>query len=98
MADLYLARSPRFPGPVVLKVLQARYALVPELAQSFTDEARIATALAHPNIVRGLAAGRHHDTPFIVFEHVIGCDLGELTRRTQAAGRRLPLHLAAAII
>lgn len=98
MADLYLARSPRFPGPVVLKVLQARYAVMPEVAQRFADEARIATALDHPNIVRALAAGRHDDTRFIVLEHVVGCDLGELTRRAQAAGRRLPLHLAAVIV
>ena len=41
----------------------------------FHDEARIAEALNHQNIVRLLEAGRDQDGPFLVFEHVDGTDL-----------------------
>src|SRR5262249_62349231 len=73
------------------------YAEVGEMVQRFTDEARIAAALHHPNVAGALEVGLDGDILFIVFERLHGCDLGELVGRVEAAGRRLPLALAASI-
>ena len=54
MAELYIARQEAMGGfekPVVLKVLQPRYAENPRVVTMFLDEARLAAKLNHPSIV-----------------------------------------------
>lgn len=47
----------------------------------FVREARIMTALRHPNIVSVFASGREHDFDYMVMELVDGPNLGELLER-----------------
>src|SRR3954453_11411468 len=54
MAELYIARQQAMGGfekPVVLKLLQPRYAEKPSVVTMFLDEARLAAKLNHPSIV-----------------------------------------------
>jgi tRNA A-37 threonylcarbamoyl transferase component Bud32 len=76
MASVWLARSLERPrGLVALKVIRAEYARNKEFVAMFLDEARIASRLAHPNIVRleglGLDGKRH----FLTMEVLRGCSL-----------------------
>lgn len=59
----------------------------------FAREARIATALDHPNIVRVLEF--HPSGPFLVMELMAG---GTLESRLQPAGQRLPLEVVAHVL
>jgi hypothetical protein len=98
MADLYLARSPRREGPVVLKTIQQKYIEHTRVVQMFVDEGRIAKALDHPNIVRIYDVGADRGQYYIVMEFIAGRDLLAIARRGIEAGRFLPMHIAVAIV
>jgi serine/threonine-protein kinase len=98
MADLYLARGPKQPAPVVLKTIQRKYVELTRVVKMFIDEGRIAKALDHPNIVRIYDVGEERGSYFIAMELIHGRDLLAIARRGIEAGRFLPLHLAAAIV
>ena len=68
--DLRVGRS------VAVKLLHDRLANSPLQMQRFEAEAKLASSLAHPNIVRLLDWGVD-SVPFHVFEFLEGCDLGE---------------------
>jgi hypothetical protein len=98
MADLYLARNPRQPAPVVLKTIQKKYVELTRVVRMFIDEGRIAKALDHPNIVRIHDVGEERGAYYIAMEFIAGRDLLAIARRGIEAGRFIPPHLAAAIL
>ncbi len=57
---------------VALKVLHSALATVPEARERFLREARAATTLDHPNIVRVRAAGEENGVHYIAFDRVAG--------------------------
>jgi serine/threonine protein kinase len=98
MADLYLARSARFDGDLVVKKIQPRYVEMTRVVKMFIDEGRIAQALDHPNIVKVLDVGHESGTYFIAMEYIPGRDLLAICRRGVEVGNFLPRHLAVAIL
>jgi serine/threonine protein kinase len=98
MADLWLARSPRFELDLVVKKIQPRYVEMTRVVKMFIDEGRIAKALDHPNIVRVLDVGHDAGTYFIAMEYIPGRDLLAICRRGIEVGNFLPRHLAVAIL
>lgn len=99
MADLWLARSPRFPATdLVIKKIQPRYVEMTRVVQMFIDEGRIAQALDHPNIVKVVDVGHESGTYFIAMEYIPGRDLLGICRRGVEVGNFLPRHLAVAIL
>ncbi len=62
MADLWLARHPKYPGELVIKKIQPRYVEFTRVVRMFIDEGRIAQALRHPNIVRIVDVGQMEGT------------------------------------
>jgi serine/threonine-protein kinase len=98
MADLWLARSQRFPGDLVVKRIQPRYVEMTRVVKMFIDEGRIAQALDHPNIVKVLDVGHENGTYFIAMEYIPGRDLLAICRRGIEVGNFLPRHLAVAIL
>jgi serine/threonine-protein kinase len=98
MADLWLARSPRFAGDLVVKKIQPRYIEMTRVVQMFIDEGRIAQALDHPNIVKVVDVGHESGTYFIAMEYIPGRDLLAICRRGVEVGNFLPRHLAVAIL
>ena len=82
MATVYLARDQQLDRPVAVKVLAENLAADKDVRRRFLREARLAAALAHPNIVRVFDTGEDEaGRPFIVMEHVEGETLAELLRR-----------------
>jgi serine/threonine protein kinase len=88
MAVVYAARDERFDRPVALKVLAAHLAGDPEFRQRFLREARIASRLEHPHLVRVYDIDEVGGLPAIVMELVPGGTL---------AGGRLTIAQAAQI-
>lgn len=78
MAEVFLARaySPAgTPVTVVVKRILPHLSEEEEFRGMFVDEARVASTLRHPNIVRMLDLGRIDQHLFIALEYIDGTDL-----------------------
>jgi serine/threonine-protein kinase len=64
----------------------------------FTDEAKIASRLVHPNIVQIYDLGEADGTPYIAMEYVAGRDLFRVLQRLGSLDRRCPWRLATRIV
>jgi serine/threonine protein kinase len=98
MADLYLARSPKFPGDLVVKRIQPRFVEYTRVVKMFIDEGRIAQALEHPNIVKIVDVGQEQGNYFIAMEYIAGKDLLAICRRGVEVGNFLPRPIAVALL
>jgi serine/threonine-protein kinase len=78
MGEVFVARDPKLGRKVAIKLLPARLAGDRDTLARFTQEARSASALNHPNIVTIHEVGATGDAPFIVMEYVDGRDLRTL--------------------
>jgi serine/threonine-protein kinase len=92
MADVHLAR---ILGPEGFERLCVVKRLLPHLkaradyVRMFLDEARIAAALTHPNIISVFDMGQADGGYFMAMEFLHGCDLGQLIRRVSRGQGRL---------
>ena len=88
-----------FSRTVAIKRLHSALSRDPEFVAMFLDEARIASRLVHPNIVRVLGSGRTDKGDYIVMELVKGFPL-QKAFEARALGPRalasvdLPVHTA----
>lgn len=98
MADLYLARNPRWDRLLVVKRIQPRYLDRARVVKMFIDEGRIAQVLDHPNIVRTLDVGNLDGQYYIAMEYIPGYDLIAIVRRAIETGRFLPQPVALGIV
>src|SRR4029077_19043797 len=72
MGVVYKARDTRLDRYVALKVLPPEKVSNPERKRRFTQEAKAASALSHPNIVHIYDIDRAGSTDFIAMEFVPG--------------------------
>jgi serine/threonine protein kinase len=101
MAEVYLARHGELTGfktLVVVKKVLPHLAENPEFISMFLDEARIASLLDHPNVVRIVEVGRAENDYFLAMELVQGKPLSSLIRRANDRHQPLDPKLAALII
>ncbi|WP_223634230.1 serine/threonine-protein kinase [Corallococcus sp. EGB] len=101
MAQIYLARRPGSEAPdklLVLKRILPHLSENDEFVRMFLDEARIAARLAHPNVVQIYDLGAEGDTFFIAMEYIHGVDARRLWKRSETAGRPLPVPLVCRIL
>jgi serine/threonine-protein kinase len=101
MGEVWLARPVGGAGvepPVVLKTLLEHLKEDQDFVNMFFDEARIASALKHPNIARIAELGEDGGEYFIAMEYVRGPPLTEVVQRARARGMGLPLALACRIV
>ncbi len=78
MGEVYVARDPKLGRKVAIKLLPVRMSGERDTLTRFTQEARSASALNHPNIVTIHEVGADEGTPFIVMEYIEGFDLRTL--------------------
>ena len=78
MGEVYRARDTRLQREVAVKVLPAELSSDAARLKRFETEARLASALNHPNIVTIHEVGQSDSTSFIVMELVDGKTLREL--------------------
>jgi hypothetical protein len=77
MSVVFLVRQPALDREAVLKQLNLE-SHDPSLAQRFVDEARLAAALSHPNIVTLFDFFEYGGVPYIAMEYVAGGSLRPL--------------------
>jgi Tol biopolymer transport system component len=87
MAEIYRARDTKLGRDVAIKILPAELAADTGRLSRFENEARIVSALNHPNIVSVHEIGRMDGVSFIVMELVEG----KTVRGILEAGTPLPL-------
>src|SRR5215210_2114375 len=78
MGEVYLALDEKLDRKVALKVLPAELASNQDRMRRFTQEAKAAAALNHPNIAHIYEIGEHDGTNFIAMEYVDGYTLRQL--------------------
>lgn len=100
MAELFLARATALAGferLVVVKRLASHLIANPAMVQALYDEARIAAALQHANIVQVTDVEVVDGQVSIVMEFLHGHDVSQLLRKLRRRNERLPLDQAIAI-
>ena len=101
MASIFLARQKGVEGFEKLLVVKR---ILPHLAENdefvtmFLDEARIAARLNHPNIVQIFNLGAQADTFFIAMEYIHGEDVRRVWKKSDAAGKPIPIPLVCRIV
>jgi hypothetical protein len=101
MAEVFLARHGELAGfrtLVVVKRVLPHLASDPDFITMFLDEARIASMLDHPNLVRIVEVGRHGDEFFLAMELVQGKPLSSLLRRALLHQHTIDPRVAAWIV
>lgn len=78
MAHVYLAVDQKTGVQVAVKVMRDDLSSDQEFIKRFEAEARAASSLNHPNIVRVIGFGQDRERRYIVQEYVEGCSLKEL--------------------
>ena len=78
MAHVYLADDQLDKQSVAIKIMNDDLAHDPEFIKRFDTEAKAASSLDHPNIVKVLGYGQDEDLRYIVQEFVDGSTLNEL--------------------
>jgi serine/threonine protein kinase len=102
MAEIFLATREGelggFEKKVAIKRIFQHLTGREETVKMFFDEARIAAALNHPNIVQVYDLGEVDDYFYIAMEFVHGTDLRRICKRGLDRDHYLPLEFAARII
>src|SRR5438128_5466314 len=80
MGEVYLAQDTKLERKVALKVLPVELATYQDRMQRFTQEAKAAAALNHPNIAHIYEIGESDGTNFIAMEFIDGETLRERSR------------------
>nr|MBA3501978.1 serine/threonine protein kinase [Deltaproteobacteria bacterium] len=97
-AEIYLARiagAAGFEKYVVVKCLHDHLADDQTFVKMFLDEARLAAALDHSNIVQTMELGEYENRYFMVLEFLAGLSLAMIVRRAgeRLQGGRIPVPL-----
>ena len=101
VADVLLARATGLEGfarHVVIKCIRPELATEQRLVESFLEEARIAAALHHQNVVQVHDIGEQDGRYFFAMEYVHGEEVRQLIAKMRERGEQVPLgHLIAII-
>src|SRR5499427_538119 len=89
MGEVYKARDTRLDRLVAIKILPADTAHDPAFRDRFEREAKVISALDHPNICALYDVGEHAGTAFLVMQYLEGETLEARLKRGA-----LPLHQA----
>jgi serine/threonine-protein kinase len=101
MATVHLARATdKRQGPPLVAVKRPHRHLQGDktFLTMLVDEARLASAITHPSVVKVRELGFDGGMPFIVMDYVEGTSLAELRRELSAIGRAIDVRVAVRII
>ena len=94
MAEIFLALDTRAEGArklVTLKRILPDLRELDEFVRMFVDEARISSALSHPNIAKVFELGQEQGELFIAMEFIAGQSLSSILQACRRAKRPVPL-------
>lgn len=97
MGTVYRAHQMNLHRDVAVKILHPELTKNPDAVRRFHREAKVATSLEHPNLVRVFLFGELPDNGglYLVMEHLEGRSLQELMRQEGALPLSRALHLSA---
>ncbi|HTB76348.1 MAG TPA: serine/threonine-protein kinase [Polyangiaceae bacterium] len=101
MATVHLARATdRRQGPPLVAIKRPHRHLASDkiFVSMLVDEARLASAIDDPRVVKVRELGFEGGMPFIVMDYVEGASLAELRRELTAAGRAVDVRVAVRIV
>ena len=100
MAEIHVAKSSTLgvDKVVVIKRLLPQHLTKPDFVEMFLDEARIAAALNHPNVVQMYDFGPVDGAYFMAMEYLHGADLRSVHRQAIANQDLIPLQHVLTII
>ena len=101
MADVYRAKLVGIRGftkTIAIKRIHPHLLERKRFLRMFTDEAKIASRLMHPNIVQIYDLGEEEGIPYIAMEYVPGRDLFRVVQRLVSQHQRCPWRLATRVI
>jgi serine/threonine-protein kinase len=101
MATVHLGRllgSAGFARTVAIKRLHPMFAKATEFVEMFTDEARVAARMRHPNIAATLDVVSMAGELFLVMEYIQGESVARLLRLTAQRKETVPVPVAVAIV
>jgi eukaryotic-like serine/threonine-protein kinase len=101
MATVHLARATdKRQGPPLVAIKRPHRHLQGDktFLTMLVDEARLASAIDHPNVVKVRELGFDGGMPFIVMDYVEGTSLAELRRELSSVGRAIDVRVAVRII
>ncbi len=87
-----------FSRIVAIKEIKVQYREIPKYIRMFIEEARVGTALAHPNIVQVVDFVVEDKTHYLVLEWVDGVDLHAFIRAFSYLNQPIPWPLGVAAI
>jgi serine/threonine protein kinase len=93
MSEVYLAQDTKLDRKVALKILPAELAANQDRMRRFTQEAKSAAALSHPNIAQIFEIGEQDGTHFIAMEFIEGVTLRDKIHRERTELRKLLRYL-----
>jgi serine/threonine-protein kinase len=97
MAVVYLAHDEELHRRVAIKVLAPHLVGDDGFRARFLQESKLASRLAHPNVVRVYDAGETEGSPYIVMEYVPGHTIAERGRRLHTEAVPLALQACAGL-
>ncbi len=97
MAWVYLAEDTHDGSLMAVKVLYPQFSEDMAYVQRFTREAKLASALSDPHIVRVLDYGATRDIHYLVMEYIEGRDLKEIIHEGGPLPYRQVLKIAAQV-
>ncbi len=101
MAEIFLAKQVGVEGfekNVVVKRMLAHLSGVSDFVAMFLDEARLASRLAHPNVVQVLDLGFEEGCYFIAMEYLPGEDFSTIIRSAARQRAYVPLNIALKVL
>lgn len=101
MAEVYRAKEVRNDGLgqiIAIKRMAAEMARDAQLVQMFVDEAKLTSALVHPNIGQTYELGRVDDFFYIAMELIWGKDLAAIMKLLRAQRRSVPVGIACYVV
>jgi serine/threonine-protein kinase len=101
MATVHLARATdRRQGPPLVAIKRPHRHLASDktFVTMLVDEARLASAISDPRVVKVRELGFEGGMPFIVMDYVEGASLAELRRELSALGRAIDARVAVRIV
>lgn len=101
MAEIFLAKQVGVEGferNVVIKRMLQHLSSVPDFVSMFLDEARLASRLAHPNIVQINDLGYADGCYFICMEYLAGEDFSTMLRTSARRREYVPFHVSVRVM
>ncbi len=95
---VYRARQINMDRDVAIKILPPKFMSIPDVAERFRREARLASRLRHPNTITVHDYGKQENLLFIVMELLEGEDLADLLIRKPTVSMDRILHIGRQVL